>query len=39
VPRSTVPSTGQILAEITNGKVDAAEQDKAYPERVKQTIY
>ena len=29
----------QILAEITNGKVDAAEHDKAYPERVKQTIY
>jgi len=39
VPRATVPSTGQILAEITNGKVDAAEHDKAYPERVKQTIY
>jgi PPOX class probable FMN-dependent enzyme len=39
VPRSTVPSTGQILAEITSGKVDAAEHDKAYPERVKQTIY
>ncbi len=39
VPRSALPSTGQILAEITNGKVDAAEHDKAYPERVKQTIY
>ena len=38
-PRSTVPSTGQILQEITGGKVDAAEHDKAYPERVKQTIY
>src|SRR5262245_15743772 len=39
VPRSALPSTGQILAEITDGKVDAAEHDKAYPERVKQTIY
>jgi PPOX class probable FMN-dependent enzyme len=39
VPRSTVPSTGQILQEITGGKVDAVEHDKAYPERVKQTIY
>jgi PPOX class probable FMN-dependent enzyme len=39
VPRSALPSTGQILQEITGGKVDAAEHDKAYPERVKQTIY
>jgi predicted pyridoxine 5'-phosphate oxidase superfamily flavin-nucleotide-binding protein len=39
VPRATVPSTGQILQEITGGKVDAVEHDKAYPERVKQTIY
>jgi PPOX class probable FMN-dependent enzyme len=39
VPRSSVPSTGQILQEITGGQVDAVEHDKAYPERVKQTIY
>ena len=39
VPRSALPSTGQILQEITGGKIDATEHDKAYPERVKQTIY
>jgi hypothetical protein len=39
VPRSAVPSTGQILQEITGGKVDAVEHDKAYPGRVQQTIY
>ncbi|HKA45329.1 MAG TPA: pyridoxamine 5'-phosphate oxidase family protein [Burkholderiales bacterium] len=39
VPRSALPSTGQILAEITNGKIDAVEHDRGYPERVKQTIY
>ncbi len=39
LPRSALPSTGQILAEITNKAIDAAEHDKAYPERLKQTIY
>jgi PPOX class probable FMN-dependent enzyme len=39
VPRSALPSTGQILAEITNNAIDAAEHDRGYPERVKQTIY
>jgi len=39
VPRSALPSTGQILEQITNKAINAAEHDKAYPERVKQTIY
>ena len=39
VPRSALPSTGQILEQITNKAIDAAEHDRAYPERVKQTIY
>jgi hypothetical protein len=39
LPRSALPSTGQILEEITNKAIDAAEHDRAYPERIKQTIY
>ena len=39
LPRSALPSTGQILEEITNREIDAAEHDRGYPERVKQTIY
>ena len=39
LPRSALPSTGQILEEITNKEIDGAEHDKGYPERVKQTIY
>jgi PPOX class probable FMN-dependent enzyme len=38
VPRTALPSTGQILAEITKA-IDAAEHDRGYPERVKQTLY
>jgi PPOX class probable FMN-dependent enzyme len=39
VPRSALPSSGQILEAITNKGIDAAEYDRSYPERVKQTIY
>jgi PPOX class probable FMN-dependent enzyme len=39
VPRSALPSTGQILEQITNKAIDAAEHDRGYPERIKQTIY
>ena len=39
MPRSALPSTGQILEQITNKAIDAAEQDRGYPERVKHTIY
>ena len=39
LPRSALPSTGQILEQITNKEIDAAEHDRGYPERVKQTIY
>jgi hypothetical protein len=39
VPRSTLPSTGQILEQITNKAIDATEHDRSYPERIKQTIY
>lgn len=39
VARSSLPSTGQILAAIRPGEIDAAALDRAYPERLKQTIY
>ena len=39
VPKSEMPSAGDILAEITKGAFDAAAYDKAYPQRLKETIY
>ena len=39
VPRSELPSTGEILANLSNGDIDAAEYDSAYPARLKETIY
>lgn len=39
VPRSALPSSGQILEQITKGGVDSNEYDLHYPERLKQTIY
>src|ERR1700758_2036998 len=37
--RRSLPSTGTILADVTRGKVGGLEYDKAYPERLKATIY
>jgi hypothetical protein len=34
-----LPTSGKILAEITEGKLGGDEHDRAYPERVKATIY
>jgi PPOX class probable FMN-dependent enzyme len=39
VDRKSLPSNGTILAAITQGKEGGEEYDKAYPERVRQTIY
>jgi PPOX class probable FMN-dependent enzyme len=39
VERATLPTPGRILAEITDGKMGGPEHDKAYPERLKATIY
>jgi PPOX class probable FMN-dependent enzyme len=39
VDRSTLPTSGAILAEITAGKMGGPEHDRSYPERVKATIY
>lgn len=37
--RSALPSTGTILAEVSKGRVDAGEYDKALPERVRTMLY
>jgi PPOX class probable FMN-dependent enzyme len=39
VDRKSLPSSGQILAALKPGEIDAAAHDRAYPERVRQTIY
>ena len=39
VERTSLPSNGTILAAITNGKEGGEEYDRAYPERLRQTIY
>jgi uncharacterized protein len=39
IPRSALPSSGTILADITQGRVGGAEYDRAYPQRLKETIY
>ena len=39
VDRASLPSTGAILAEITDGQMGGPEHDRGYPERVKATLY
>ena len=39
VDRKTLPSSGDILAAITKGEQGGEEYDRAYPERLKATIY
>ena len=39
IPRSALPSTGQILEARSQGDFDGAEYDCAYPEHMKKTIY
>ncbi len=39
IDRKSLPSTGTIMADITKGALGGAEYDKAYPERLKATIY
>ncbi len=34
-----LPTSGQMLAEITNNGINAKQYDEAYPERLRQTIY
>jgi PPOX class probable FMN-dependent enzyme len=39
IDRNRLPSSGTILAGITDGKVGGPEHDRTYPERLKATIY
>jgi PPOX class probable FMN-dependent enzyme len=39
VERASLPSNGTILAAITKGEMGGEEYDRAYPERLKATIY
>ncbi|MGA7485870.1 MAG: pyridoxamine 5'-phosphate oxidase family protein [Xanthobacteraceae bacterium] len=39
VDRRTLPTSGKILAEITDGRHDAERHDREYPERLRATIY
>jgi PPOX class probable FMN-dependent enzyme len=39
VARSELPSPGEMIAALSKGTVDGAEYDRAYPQRLKETIY
>jgi PPOX class probable FMN-dependent enzyme len=39
VDRKSLPTSGTILAGISGGKIGGPEHDRAYPERLKATIY
>ncbi len=39
VDRKSLPSNGTIIAAITKGKEGGEEYDRAYPARLKETIY
>ena len=39
VERSSLPTAGTILAEISGGTLGGAEHDRIAPERMKATIY
>jgi hypothetical protein len=39
VERASLPSSGTILAGITNGRIGGPEHDRGAPERLKATIY
>ena len=39
VARTELPSTGEIIEALSKGAIDGAEYDRAYPQRLKETIY
>ena len=39
ISRKALPSTGTILADITRGMFDGEQYDRAYPERLRTTLY
>jgi len=39
VARSELPSAGEMLEHLSRGRIDGAEYDRAYPQRLNETIY
>ncbi len=39
VPRDSLPTTGQLMEQLTAGETDGAAYDAAYPERLRATLY
>ncbi len=39
ISRKALPSTGRILADVTTGMIDGEDYDRAYPERLRTTMY
>ena len=39
ISRSELPSTGEMLESLSKGAIDGTEYDRAYPRRLKETIY
>ncbi len=39
IARSELPSTGEILEALSEGRIDGAAYDAAYPRRLEETIY
>ena len=39
IARSELPSTGTILESLSAGAINGAEYDRAYPQRLKETLY
>ncbi len=39
VPRSELPSGGDMLARLSKGSIDGVAYEKAYPARLKETLY
>lgn len=39
IQRTALPSTGTMLAEISKGRVDAGDYDRALPERIRTMLY
>jgi PPOX class probable FMN-dependent enzyme len=39
IARSELPSTGEMLSALSKGRIDGGEYDRAYPQRLKETMY
>lgn len=39
IPRSELPSSGEILERLSKGRINAADYEKAYPKRLADTLY